>query len=96
MNDKSMQRMIGAAMKRAMAARVMVMAMRGAGEKESKGGKAMGTVTRVACNKEGNVKGGKSAGNKGGGQVTATRAVATATLMTWVMAMEMRLAGDKE
>ncbi len=33
--------------------------------------------TRVACNEEGEGNGGKSDGNEGGGQVTATRAMAT-------------------
>ncbi len=32
--------------------------------------------TRVACKKEGNGSGGKSDGNKGGRQATATRAMA--------------------
>jgi hypothetical protein len=46
-------------------------------------------ATKVSCNKEGGGNGGKSDGNKGGGQ-----AMATAT--TWVMAMAMRLASNKE
>ncbi len=40
--------------------------------------------TRVACNKEGD--------GKGGGQATAMRAMVT----MWAMVMGMRLAGDKE
>ncbi len=38
---------------------------------------AMALVMRVACNEEGNCDGGKSNGNKGGRQATATRAMAT-------------------
>ncbi len=45
------------------------------GNKKGMGGKAKATATRVACDKEGNVGGGKSAGNKGGRQATATRAM---------------------
>ncbi len=44
---------------------------------------------KVLCNKEGGGDGGKSDGNKGG-----RRAMAAATM--WAMAMETRLAGDKE
>jgi hypothetical protein len=33
----------------------------------------MALATRVACDKEGNGNGGKSNGNEGGGQATATR-----------------------
>jgi hypothetical protein len=36
----------------------------------------MALATRVACDKEGNGNSGKSDGNKGGGRVTATRAMA--------------------
>ena len=36
---------------------------------------AMASATRVACDKEGNGDGGKSDGNKGGRQATATRAM---------------------
>jgi hypothetical protein len=44
---------------------------------------------KVLCNKEGSGNGGKSDGNEGGGQ-------ATATAMTWVMAKETRLTGNNE
>jgi hypothetical protein len=37
----------------------------------------MALATRVACDKEGNGNGGKSDGNKGGGQAMVTRAMAT-------------------
>jgi hypothetical protein len=37
----------------------------------------MASATRVACNKEGNGNGGKSNGDKGDGQATATRAMVT-------------------
>jgi hypothetical protein len=36
----------------------------------------MASATRVACNKEGNGNGGKSNGDRGGGQATATRVMA--------------------
>jgi hypothetical protein len=35
----------------------------------------MASATRVACNEEGNGDGGKSDGDEGGGQATATRAM---------------------
>jgi hypothetical protein len=37
----------------------------------------MALATRVACNEEGDGDGGKSDGNKGGGQATAMRAMVT-------------------
>jgi hypothetical protein len=37
----------------------------------------MASATRVACDEESNGDGGKSNGNKGGGQVTATRVMPT-------------------
>ncbi len=37
----------------------------------------MALATRVACDKEGDGDGGKSDGNKGGGQATVTRVMAT-------------------
>ncbi len=46
-------------------------------------------ATKVSCNKEGCGNRSKSNGNEGGGQ-------ATAMATTWVMAMEMRLVGNKE
>jgi hypothetical protein len=58
--------MMRAATKRAKAARAMVAAMRMAGDEESEGGKRMAMATRVVYNEEGNVEGGKRAGNKGG------------------------------
>ena len=56
----------------------------------------MVSVTRVECNEESNGFGGKSDGNEGGRQLTATRAMTTVTATTWLMAMVTRLAGDKE
>ncbi len=44
---------------------------------------------KVSCNKEGGSDGGKSDGDEGGGR-------ATPMATTWVMAMAMRLAGNKE
>ncbi len=46
-------------------------------------------AAKVSCNKEGGGDGGKSNHDKDGGQVTAT-------VTTWAMATETRLAGDKE
>ncbi len=37
----------------------------------------MALATRVVCDEEGDGDGGKSDGNEGGGQATATRAIAT-------------------
>ncbi len=37
----------------------------------------MASAMRVACNKEGNGNSGKSDGDEGGGQATATRTMAT-------------------
>ncbi len=45
-------------------------------------------VTKVLCNEEGGGNGGKSDGNKGGGQ-------ATEMVTKWAMAMATRLAGNK-
>jgi hypothetical protein len=56
----------------------------------------MALATRVECDEESNGFGGKSNGNKGGRQLMATRAMATVTATTWVMATVMRLAGDEE
>jgi hypothetical protein len=60
----------------------------------------MMSATRVVCNKEGNGNGYKSNGDKGDGQVMATRAMVTAMATTkattWVMVMGTRLAGNKE
>jgi hypothetical protein len=58
--------------------------------------RAMVLATRVECNKESDGFSGKSDGDKGGGQATVTRAMATVMPMTWVMATAMRLVGDKE
>ncbi len=45
-------------------------------------------ATKVSCNEEGGGDGGKSNGDKGGGQ-------ATMMATTWVMVTETRLAGNK-
>ncbi len=58
--------------------------------------RATALAMRVECNKKSNVNGGKSNGNKGGGRLTATRAMATVKGSMWAMAMVTRLAGDKE
>ena len=58
--------------------------------------RVMGLAMRVECDKESNGFGGKSDGNKGGRQLTATRAMATVTATMWVMAMVTRLAGNEE
>ncbi len=62
---------------------VMATVMRVVGDKERKGGKAMGMAIRVACNKVGNVDSGKSAGNEGGRRATAARAMVKVTSTTW-------------
>ena len=56
----------------------------------------MALATRVECDKESDGFGGKSNGNEGDKRLTATRAMVTATAMTWVMVMVTRLAGDKK
>jgi hypothetical protein len=56
----------------------------------------MALVTRVEWDKEGNGFGGKSNGNKDGGQATATRAMVPAMVTTWAMATATRVAGNKE
>ena len=55
-------------------------------------------ATRVECDgdKESDGFGGKSDGNEGGRRLTATRAMASVTATTWVMATVTRLAGDEE
>ena len=76
----------------------MAMGIRVVGDKEGemdmKG--AMALVTRVECHEESDGFGGKSNGNEGGRQLTATRVMATATETKWVMVMVTRLAGNKE
>ncbi len=62
-----------------------------------RGGKGIkGHGIGVVCNKEGDGDSNKGNGDEGGGQVTATREMATALVTTWAMVMAMRLAGDKE
>ena len=58
--------------------------------------RAMALATRVECDEESNGFGGKSDGNEGGRQLTATRAMATVTETKWVMVMVTRLAGNEE
>jgi hypothetical protein len=58
--------------------------------------RAMSLATKVECNKESNGFGGKSDGDKGDGQATATRAMVTVTAKTWAMATATRLAGNEE
>ncbi len=45
--------------------------------KMARAARAMASATRVACNKKGDGDGGKSDGDEGGGQATATRAMVT-------------------
>ncbi len=54
------------------------------------------TYNFAECDEESNGFGGKSDGNEGGMQLTATRAMATVTAMTWLMAKVTRRAGDEE
>jgi len=56
----------------------------------------MALATRVECDEESDGFGGKSDGNEGGRRLTATRAMATVTATTWLMATVTRLAGDEE
>jgi hypothetical protein len=58
--------------------------------------RAMVLATRVECDEESDDFGGKSDGNEGGRRLTVTRAMATVTATTWLMATVTRLAGDKE
>ncbi len=58
--------------------------------------RAMTLAMRVECDKESNGFGGKSNGNKCGGQFTAIRAMAMVKAMAWVMVMVTRLVGNKE
>jgi hypothetical protein len=72
-NDKSVQRMMMAAAKRACVERAMVTAMRVACKEEGKNiEKEDGIVMRVACNEEGDGNGCKNNGNEGDGQVSTT------------------------
>ncbi len=50
----------------------------------------------MECDKESDGFGGKSDGNEGGRRLMATRAMATVTVRTWLMATVTRLAGDHE
>jgi len=50
----------------------------------------------VECDEGSDGFGGKSDGNKGGRRLTVTRAMATVTATTWVMATVTRLAGGEE
>ncbi len=56
----------------------------------------MALATRVECKEESDGFGGKSDGNKGGRQLTATRAMAMPMARTWAMVMVTRLAGGKD
>jgi hypothetical protein len=57
---------------------------------------AMVLAMRVECNEESDGFGGKCNGNKGGRRLMATRAMATVTATTWLMATVTRLAGNKD
>ncbi len=54
----------------------------------------MALATRLGCNEESDRFGSKSNGNEDGRRLTATRAMVTATLTTWVMVVT-RLGGDE-
>ncbi len=56
----------------------------------------MALATRVECYEESDGFGGKCYGNEGGRQLMATRAMATVTATTWLMATVTRLADNKE
>jgi hypothetical protein len=58
--------------------------------------RAMLSATRVECNEESNGFSGKSNGNKGGRQLTETRAMAMVMATTWSIAMVMRMTGNEE
>ncbi len=64
--------------------------------KRARVARVMALVTRVACDKEGNGDSSESNGNKGGRQAMATRAMATAKVITWAIMMATRQAGDEE
>ena len=57
--------------------------------------RAMAFATKVGCNEESDGFGGKSNGNEGCRRLMVTRVIATATLITWVLVMVMRLVGNK-
>ncbi len=94
-NDESVRQMMRALTKRARVVRVMVTTMRVACNKEGVCvcfvmAIAAGVMaTKVLCNEKGGGNGGKSDGDKGGGQ-------AMGTVTTWAMAMATRLVGNKE
>ena len=58
--------------------------------------RVMALATRVECDEESDGFGGKSDGNEGGRRLTVTRAMATVTATTWVMATVMKLVGNEE
>ncbi len=58
--------------------------------------RVMALATRMECDEESDCFSGKSDGNEGGRRLTATRAMVTVTVTTWLMAMVTRLAGNKE
>ena len=73
------------------------MGIRVAGDEEDERDEAgMALATRVECDEESNGFGGKSNGNEGGRQLTATRALATVTATTWLMVTVTRLVGVEE
>jgi hypothetical protein len=58
--------------------------------------RATASATRVECNKESNVFGGKSNGNKGGNNQLAMGACDEEVKGSKAMAMGIRVAGNKE
>ena len=100
MNDKSAQRMMMAATKRARVERAIVTAMRVVGDKEGKGeDEKDGGGDKGGVRQRGRWQW-LIDGDEGDGQPTATRvmetAMATAKGRTWVMVMVTRLAGNEE
>ena len=58
--------------------------------------RAMALATRVECDEGSDCFGGKSNGNEGGRRLKATRAMATVTATTWLIATVTKLEGNKE
>ncbi len=56
---------------------------------------AIALVMRVAYNKDGDCNGGKSNGDEGARQATATWVMAMTKATTWVMVMATRLVDDE-
>jgi hypothetical protein len=88
--------MMRAAIKRARAARVMVMAMSVVGNYEGKGNKGNCAGNKGGVQQRGQWQQRQEQCNKGGRQATAIRAIEMATATMWGMAMATRQVGDKK